>query len=196
MAESSTITREGALMTKVPDDHPLMIAWKAYTATGDYENTKGWCVGPHAEGSLWAAFERGFMAASVMPHPTPPGGPVANPEGERIYSAIAAQSRAEIPEEERGASSMVDAVRFIGRWMPESLPASDTGQIPFGRALLEMAVDAMKAAISPSPADLGRLDIVCSRAIAAANITNCHRDEVRPVVLAILADLATGGADV
>lgn len=148
MAESSTSTRESVLKTKVPDNHPLMIAWKAYTATGDYENTKGWCIGPHAEGSLWAAFERGFMAASVMPHPNPPGGPVANLEGERIYSALVARSRAEIPEEERGASSLEDAVRFIERWMPDSLPASDTGQVSFGRALLEMALDSMKAALA------------------------------------------------
>jgi hypothetical protein len=194
MAESSTITREGALMTKAPDDHPLMIAWKAYTATGDYENTKDWAYRLHIEGSLWAAFERGFMAASVMPHPNPPGGPVANPEGERIYSALVARSRAEIPEEERGASSLEDAVRFIEHWMVDSLPASDTGQVSFGRALLEMALDSMKAAIAPAPADLDRLSIVCARAIADANITNCHPDEARPVVEAILAALATGGA--
>jgi hypothetical protein len=148
MTESSTTTREGVLMTKVPDDHPLMIAWKAYTATGDFENTKDWAYRLHIEGSLWAAFERGFIAASIMPHPNPPGGPVANPVGERIYSAYVEQSRSEIPEEDRAAPSLEDAVRFIERWMPESLPASDTGQVPFGRALLEMALDSMKAAIA------------------------------------------------
>ena len=71
----------------VPDDHPMMIAWKAYMATDDYKNSKHWAmtIAPmlqhgdpdadrkryslmpveqrerHVEGSLWAAFIEGWM---------------------------------------------------------------------------------------------------------------------------------------
>lgn len=45
----------------VPKDHPLMVAWEAYKLTEDYANTKKWAVFyEHVEGSLWAAFERGW----------------------------------------------------------------------------------------------------------------------------------------
>jgi hypothetical protein len=68
----------------VPDDHPLMIAWKSYQATEDYANSYKWATAaielavipppkdPTAnrmtkdgyrrfvEGSLWAAFMAGF----------------------------------------------------------------------------------------------------------------------------------------
>lgn len=135
------------LMTQVPADHPLMIAWEAWKKTPAFETAKRWAGGQHAEGSLWAAFERGFLAASLMPHPTSPGGPEANPAGEALYRAAVERSRAEFPEEHE-ASSLDDAVRFIERWMPESLPANEHGQIPFGRSLLEMALDAMKAALA------------------------------------------------
>ena len=49
--------------TPVSKDSPLWLAWEAYAATEEYANTKRWAVVPeHAEGSLWAAFERGFAA--------------------------------------------------------------------------------------------------------------------------------------
>jgi len=52
--------------TPVSKDSPLWLAWEAYTATEEYANTKRWAVVPeHAEGSLWAAFERGFAARPV-----------------------------------------------------------------------------------------------------------------------------------
>jgi len=52
--------------TPVSKDSPLWLAWEAYTATEEYANTKRWAVVPeHAEGSLWAAFERGFAAQST-----------------------------------------------------------------------------------------------------------------------------------
>lgn len=52
-------------MTPVPKDHPLMRAWEAYRQTEDYANTKGWALHePHVDGSLWAAFERGWRAAN------------------------------------------------------------------------------------------------------------------------------------
>ena len=49
-------------MSPVPDDHPLMVAWKAYQQTEDYANTKRW-ADTHTVGSLWAAFEQGWLAA-------------------------------------------------------------------------------------------------------------------------------------
>jgi hypothetical protein len=65
---------------RVLDDDPLMIAWKSYRATPDFDNTKQWAgktvivtseglspisvSHPHLLGSLWAAFEAGFRAAA------------------------------------------------------------------------------------------------------------------------------------
>lgn len=54
-------------MTKVPDDHPLMIAWNEYKAGPDFENTKQWATAPkHTEGSLWAAFMAGWYKAVAL----------------------------------------------------------------------------------------------------------------------------------
>lgn len=51
-------------MTPVSKDHPLMRAWEAYKQTEDYANTRRWAAHEaHVEGSLWAAFERGWRAA-------------------------------------------------------------------------------------------------------------------------------------
>ena len=52
-------------MTQVPADHPLMKAWKAYEQTEEFANTKKWATHPeHVQGSLWAAFLRGWMVAT------------------------------------------------------------------------------------------------------------------------------------
>lgn len=41
-----------------------MVAWEAYKATEEYANTKQWAAYPeHVDGSLWAAFDRGYAAA-------------------------------------------------------------------------------------------------------------------------------------
>lgn len=66
-------------------------------------------------------------------------------------------------------------------------------------ALRQWLIDYLPAAKivedkSTTAPDLAHLSRVCARAIADANITNCHPDEARPVVQAILAALATGGA--
>lgn len=54
----------GGVMSPVPKDHPLMIAWEAYKATEDYANSRTWAAIPaHVDGSLWSAFERGFRAS-------------------------------------------------------------------------------------------------------------------------------------
>ena len=51
----------------VPPDHPLMIAWAAYTSTEEFANTERWAVNPHhRRGSLWAAFEAGFSAGAWL----------------------------------------------------------------------------------------------------------------------------------
>lgn len=40
-----------------------MVAWTAYQATEDYANTKRWAGHGATDGSLWASFERGWLAA-------------------------------------------------------------------------------------------------------------------------------------
>ncbi len=76
-------------MAECPKDHPLMIAWEKYKATEDAANTFKWAKAPldyfddedipepknggnkwrkynmeqAIDGSLWAAFMAGFMAA-------------------------------------------------------------------------------------------------------------------------------------
>lgn len=50
---------------KVPEGHPLMIAWNAYKDTDEYTNTRGWAQNPaYVDGSLWAAFEMGWRLAT------------------------------------------------------------------------------------------------------------------------------------
>ena len=51
--------------TPLPSDDARMVAWREYTATDDYRNTKRWAVEPpHTEGSLWAAFLAGWSGAT------------------------------------------------------------------------------------------------------------------------------------
>jgi len=55
-------------MTPVPDeDHPLIIAWNAYQASDDFDNSRKWMMHPdrqHQLGSLWAVFMAGWLAAT------------------------------------------------------------------------------------------------------------------------------------
>lgn len=52
-------------MRQIRDDEPLMIAWKAYLATEDYQDAFKWAAfEEHRDGSLWAAFMAGFKAAA------------------------------------------------------------------------------------------------------------------------------------
>jgi hypothetical protein len=77
-----------SVMAPCPKDHPLMVAWTAYQATEDYENSYKWATAAieHAvlptpkdptanaythesyrqfvQWSLWAAFMAGFNAAT------------------------------------------------------------------------------------------------------------------------------------
>lgn len=42
---------------RLPDDHPMMVAWEAHKATETYANDVRWAVVPeHTEGALWSAF--------------------------------------------------------------------------------------------------------------------------------------------
>lgn len=44
---------------------PVMIAWKAYEASDEFANTKKHAIHPdRVDGSLWAAFLAGFLAAT------------------------------------------------------------------------------------------------------------------------------------
>jgi hypothetical protein len=53
-----------------------MIAWTAYKTTDDFAHSKKWAAYPeHVDGSLWAAFEKGFWAALSLPSPSQEKGP-------------------------------------------------------------------------------------------------------------------------
>ena len=50
----------------VSTDSPIWKAWEAYKGTDDYVNTRRWALNDaHVDGSLWAAFERGFRTTNV-----------------------------------------------------------------------------------------------------------------------------------
>jgi hypothetical protein len=45
-------------------DDPLLIAWNEYQKTEDFANTKRWAAyAEHLQGSLWAVFMAGYLAA-------------------------------------------------------------------------------------------------------------------------------------
>ena len=51
----------------IPENDPRMVAWRAYRKTAEYANTKHWAGNEdHVDGSLWAAFVRGFEAALAV----------------------------------------------------------------------------------------------------------------------------------
>lgn len=50
--------------TQVPENAPLMLAWKKYRASPEFTNSLKWAQqAEHTEGSLWAAFVEGWMTA-------------------------------------------------------------------------------------------------------------------------------------
>lgn len=61
--------------------------------------------------------------------------------GEQIYEHWL---KGQQPDDEY---SLTACVLFLKRWTPETFPASAEGQIHFGRALIEMAIDTMTAEI-------------------------------------------------
>jgi len=48
--------------TRVPDDHPLMIAWRKYLETESFANSKRWAE-QSFQGEMWSAFTAGFRLA-------------------------------------------------------------------------------------------------------------------------------------
>lgn len=52
-------------MQALPEDHPLMQAWRAYTQTDSFKNTRYWATkaDEYVDGSLWAAFMAGWEMA-------------------------------------------------------------------------------------------------------------------------------------
>lgn len=52
------------VMTKIPEDHPVIIAWREHQTTDDFANSYKWAAHPkHLQGSLWGVFLAGWMAA-------------------------------------------------------------------------------------------------------------------------------------
>ena len=50
----------------VPENAPVMLAWKAHKTTEEYANSLRWAVDPkHAEGSLWALFYAGYFSCAT-----------------------------------------------------------------------------------------------------------------------------------
>jgi len=73
MERDKPVEQEGQNMTPVPIDSPLMQAWESFQCTRSYANLKKWAAHPeHVDGSLWAAFARGWMdRAPAEPAPVP-----------------------------------------------------------------------------------------------------------------------------
>jgi len=56
------------VMRQLPEDDPLMIAWKEYKQLPRYGTTRKWALHEkHVDGSLWAAFSAGYIAARQPP---------------------------------------------------------------------------------------------------------------------------------
>ena len=54
--------RDQNVQSPLPEDHPLLVAWKAYRETSDYANHERWArEQEHTEGSLWGAFSFGWF---------------------------------------------------------------------------------------------------------------------------------------
>lgn len=53
--------------TPIDPHAPVKLAWDAYLATDNYENTRKWALYPlYAESALWAAFLEGFRSAELL----------------------------------------------------------------------------------------------------------------------------------
>ncbi len=52
---------------QVPEDHPMLIAWKRHKDTPEYANTRKWAADPdHVDGSLWATFIAGWQHSDMF----------------------------------------------------------------------------------------------------------------------------------
>lgn len=53
-------------MQKLPDDHPMVVAWGNVKSEPDFQSTKEWAASPeYADGSLWHIFSKGWLAAEL-----------------------------------------------------------------------------------------------------------------------------------
>lgn len=65
MTDLSQMTSGGDSQAADPAS-PLMVAWKQFTQSESYANSKKWAAFPeHVEGSLWALFQIGWRAGSA-----------------------------------------------------------------------------------------------------------------------------------
>lgn len=63
-AGGNAVPTDRNVRTALAEDHPLMIAWKAYKETDGYADNKSWVTQPkHVDGCLWGAFVAGYYAA-------------------------------------------------------------------------------------------------------------------------------------
>lgn len=57
---------QSAVAYQMPEDHPLVRAWQGYKASSDYANSRKWAAfDTHRDGSMWAAFSRGWDEAVI-----------------------------------------------------------------------------------------------------------------------------------
>lgn len=78
------------VMTPVPPDHPMMIAWTAYRASPGFDTAMSWLAHEeHREGQMWAAFMAGWQAG----HPSGMVTLDATGLGKRAYYLLRAQAR-------------------------------------------------------------------------------------------------------
>lgn len=72
-----------SIQTVVPQDSLLMMAWKVYESSEDFQNTRRWALREeHVNGSLWAAFLNGWLAAGGTSLFAPPPGDGGQKGGE------------------------------------------------------------------------------------------------------------------
>lgn len=63
---------DSTLMTAIPDDDPMMLAWKRYTESPEFANSFVHAAKEeHREGSLWGAFQMGWHHREKGPIETP-----------------------------------------------------------------------------------------------------------------------------
>lgn len=80
--------------SQIPQDHPLMRAWTAHKATPEHANSRSWAQhAEHVEGSLWASFMAGWMAAQGCG--CAPGTCESKPQGCRMAEEVKAGSGAQ-----------------------------------------------------------------------------------------------------
>ena len=54
-------------MQKLPDNHPMVVAWGLVKSQPDYQSTKEWAANPeYVDGQLWHMFSKGWLAAQQL----------------------------------------------------------------------------------------------------------------------------------